>query len=148
LKRLYPVQPVIGVGAIILRPGKILLLKRRNAPAKGKWSIPGGVVEVGERLEDAVIRETKEETCLDVEAPRLLDVVYQVDRDEAGKVKYHFVIIDYLVKVKNGDLEATSDAEAVRFVAFDEVENYDLTPSFRRFFKKNRKKLEKAGSGQ
>jgi mutator protein MutT len=146
LKRLYPDQPVVGVGAIILSHGKILLLKRRNDPAKGKWTIPGGVVEVGESLEDAVIRETKEETCLGVEAPRLIDVVYQVDKDEAGRVKYHFVIIDYLVKAKHGEPEATSDAEDVRWVAFDEVEDHDLTPSFRRFFKKNRKKLEKASS--
>jgi mutator protein MutT len=148
LKRLYPDQPVVGVGALILSEGKILLEKRRNEPAKGKWSIPGGVVEVGESPEEAVIRETKEETGLDVEAPRLVDVVCQVDRDADGRVKYHFVIIDYLVKVRRGEAKATSDAEDVRWVAFDEVENYSLTPSFRRFFKKNRKRLERAGSAR
>jgi mutator protein MutT len=148
LKRLYPDQPVVGVGALILSEDRILLLKRKNEPARGKWSIPGGVVEVGESLEDAVVRETKEETGMDVEAPRLIDVVYQVDLDADGRVKYHFVIIDYLVKITHGEPQATSDAEDARWVAVDEVENYDLTPSFRRFFKKNRKKLEQAASAR
>jgi 8-oxo-dGTP diphosphatase len=146
LKRIYPDHPVVGVGALILQEGKILLEKRKNQPAKGKWSIPGGVVEVGEPLEEAVIRETLEETGLTVEEPRLVDVVYQVDRDEDGKVKYHFVIIDYLVKVKNGESAAASDAEELRWVALGEVETYDLTASFRRFFVKNKKKLEDASA--
>jgi len=142
VKRVYPDHPVVGVGAIVFQEGKILLEKRSNEPAKGKWSIPGGVVEVGEPLEEAVIRETLEETGLTVEEPRLVDLVYQVDRDEEGKVKYHFVIIDYLVKVKSGKPVAASDAEELRWVALDEVEAYNLTASFRRFFVKNKKKLE------
>jgi ADP-ribose pyrophosphatase YjhB (NUDIX family) len=142
LKRLYPDHPVVGVGAIVLREGKILLEKRSNEPARGKWSIPGGVVEVGEALEDAAIRDTLEETGLVVEEPRLIDVVCQVDRDAEGKVKYHFVIIDFLVKVKSGEPAAASDAEELRWVPLDEVEGYDLTASFRRFFVKNKKKLE------
>ena len=144
MKRVYPDHPVVGVGALILQEGKILLEKRRNQPAQGKWSVPGGVVEVGEPLEEAVIRETLEETGLVVEEPRLVDVVYQVDRDAEGKVKYHFVIIDYLVKVKTGEPMAASDAEELRWVALNEVETYDLTASFRRFFVKNKKKLEYA----
>lgn len=146
MKRVYPDHPVVGVGALILREDKILLEKRKNEPARGKWSIPGGVVEVGESLEDAVIRETLEETGLEVEVPTLIDIVYQVDRDGDGKVKYHFVIIDYLVHVKRGEPEAASDAEDLRWVAFDEVEKYDLTASFRRFFQKNKNKLENASA--
>jgi mutator protein MutT len=142
VKKLYPDLPIVGVGAVILSEGKILLEKRKNEPAKGKWTIPGGVVEVGESLEDAVIRETKEETGLEVEAPLFIDVVDQVDLDENGRVKYHFVIIDYHVKVKRGEPRAESDADALQWVTLDEVENYDLTPSFRRFFKQNKKKLE------
>jgi 8-oxo-dGTP diphosphatase len=145
LKRLYPDQPVVGVGAVILREGKILLEKRRNEPARGKWTIPGGAVEVGERLEDAVVRETFEETGLEVQAPRLLDVVDQVDLDEESKVKFHFVIIDFVLKVKEGVPVAASDAAALQWVPLGEVEGYDLTPSFRRFFKKNRLQLEAAG---
>jgi 8-oxo-dGTP diphosphatase len=142
VKKLYPDHPIVGVGAVIIDRGKLLLEKRGNEPAKGKWSIPGGVVELGESLEDAVIRETKEETCLDVEAPRLIDVVYQVDLDEEGRVKYHFVIIDYFVTVKDGQVKAASDADELQWVAIEEVEKYDLTASFRRFFQKNKKKIE------
>ena len=94
----------------------------------------------------AVIRETKEETCLDVENPELIDVVDNVDLDEQGKVKYHYVIIDYLVHVKAGNIQAASDAAELRWVPFDEVENYNLTASFRRFFVQNREKLEKSNS--
>ena len=146
MKRLYPDQPVVGIGAVIIQDGKIALIKRGNEPSKGKWTIPGGLVELGECLEAAVIRETKEEVCLDVEKPCLLDVVDNVDLDEQGKVKYHYVIIDYLVHVKAGTIEAASDAEELRWVLFDEVEKYNLTASFRRFFVKNREKLEKSNS--
>jgi 8-oxo-dGTP diphosphatase len=142
VKKLYPDLPIVGVGAVIIDHGKLLLEKRGNEPAKGKWSIPGGVVELGESLENAVIRETKEETCLDIEAPHLIDVVYQVDLDEQGRVKYHFVIIDYFVTVKGGQVKAASDADELQWVALEEVEKYNLTASFRRFFQKNKKKIE------
>ena len=146
MKRLYPDQPVVGIGAVIIQNGKLALIKRGNEPSKGKWSIPGGHVELGENLKDAVIRETKEETCLDVENPQLIDVVENVDLDEAGKIKYHYVIVDYLVHVKSGNIQAASDAAELRWVPFDEVENYNLTASFRVFFRQNREKLEKLSS--
>ena len=146
MKRLYPDQPVVGIGAVIIKDGKIALIKRGNEPSKGKWTIPGGLVELGETLEVAVIRETKEETCLDVKNPRVIDVVDNVDLDEQGKIKYHYVIIDYLVEVISGEIEAASDAEELRLVPFGEVENYNLTASFRVFFRQNREKLEKVNS--
>ena len=146
MKRLYPNQPVVGVGAIIIREGRIALIKRGNEPSKGKWTIPGGLVELGESPEQAVIRETKEEVCLDVEKPTLIDVVSNVDLDESGRVKYHYVIIDYLVQVKNGTAEAASDAVELRWIPFEEVERYDLTASFRVFFRHNKERLEKANS--
>ena len=142
MKRLYPDQPVLGVGALVLNEGKILLEKRKNEPGRGKWSIPGGVVDLGESPEQAVIREAKEETCIEVDAPHLVDVVSDVSLDEAGKVKYHFVIIDYLVTVKHGEPQAASDADALVWVPFSEVETYDLTRAFRNFFRRNRQLLE------
>ncbi len=148
MKRLYPDQPVVGIGAVIIKDDKIALIKRGNEPSKGKWTIPGGLVELGESLESAVIRETKEETLLDIENPQLIGVVDNVDLDEQGKVKYHYVIIDYLVHVKAGNIQAASDAEELRWVPFGEVENYNLTSSFRIFFRENREKLEKANSYQ
>ena len=146
MKRIYPDQPIIGIGIVIVRNCHIVLIKRGNEPSKGKWTIPGGLVELGESVEAAVIREAKEETCLDVEKPELIDVVGNIDFDEAGKIKYHYVIVDYLVHVKGGDIKAASDAEELLWVPFDEVESYNLTASFRLFFRKNRKKLEKANS--
>jgi mutator protein MutT len=146
MKRLYPDQPVIGIGAVIVKEGEIALIKRGNEPSKGKWTIPGGLVELGENLEAAVIRETKEEVCLDVENPQLIDVVDNIDLDEHGKVKYHYVIIDYLVHVKSGNIQAASDAEELRWVPFVEVESYNLTASFRIFFRNNKERLKKTSS--
>jgi len=146
VKRLYPSQPIVGVGAIIICDGKILLEKRKNEPGKGKWSIPGGLVELGESVEQTVIREVKEETGLEVEKPEHIDVVDNITRDENGEIKYHFVIIDYFVKLKGGTMKAMSDAEELRWVTFDDVEKYDLTITFREFFQRNRQKLEKLNS--
>ena len=146
MKRLYPDQPIVGIGAVIIQNGKIVLIKRGNEPSKGKWTIPGGLVELGESLEAAVIRETKEEVCLDVDDPSLIGVVDNVDLDEQGKIKYHYVIIDYLVHVIAGTIQAASDAAELRWVPFDEVESYNLTASFRLFFNNNREKLAQANS--
>ena len=143
MSRLYPNRPIVGVGAIIIQNGKILLEKRKNDPGRGKWSIPGGIVELGESLEQTVIREVQEETGLVVDAPELIDVVGQAALDESGKVKYHFVIVDYLVKLKGGTARAASDAAELEWALLDEVEQKDLTKSFRSFFEKNRKRLEK-----
>jgi 8-oxo-dGTP diphosphatase len=146
MKRLYPDQPVVGIGAVIIKEGEIALIKRGNEPSKGKWAIPGGLVELGENLEAAVIRETKEEVCLEVENPQLIDVVDNIDLDEQGKVKYHYIIIDYLVHVKSGNIQAASDAEELRWVPFVEVESYNLTASFRIFFRNNKERLKKTSS--
>lgn len=138
----YPKKPVVGVGAIILDGDKILLEKRKNDPSKGKWTVPGGLVELGETVEQAVVREVNEETRLEVYDPRLVDVVNYISLDEKSAVEYHFVIIDYLVTVRGGKPKAASDAADLKWVPFNEVEEYDLTESFRRFFQRNRQKLE------
>jgi 8-oxo-dGTP diphosphatase len=145
VKRLYPDQPIVGVGGVILNNDAILLEKRKNEPGRGKWTIPGGLVELGEHLEQAVVREVEEETtlkCVKNEAPQLIDVVDNIDLDEQGKVKYHFVIIDYIVKVKDTAFKVASDAADLKWVPLDEVEQYDLTSSFRLFFRRNRPRLE------
>jgi len=146
VKRLYPKQPIVGVGAVITCNGKILLEKRKYDPGRGKWSIPGGLIELGESVEQTVVREVLEETGLEVGSPRHIDVVDNVVKDDNGDVKYHFIILDYFVKLRGGTLKAASDAEDLKWVSFDEVEKYDLTKTFRAFFKRNRQTLEKLDS--
>lgn len=146
MKRLYPDQPFVGIGAIIICDGKILLEKRKNDPGKGQWSVPGGLVELGESIEQTVLREVREETGLEVEKPEHIDVVDNVDLDEQGKIRYHFVIVDYFVKLKGGTAEAASDAEELRWVQLGDVEKYDLTRTFRAFFQRNRQKLNSLNS--
>lgn len=146
LNRLYPEQPLVGIGAIIICNGKILLEKRKGDPGRGKWTVPGGLVELGESAEQTVMREVREETNLEVEQPELIDVINSVTTDENGKIRYHFVIVDYFVKLTGGRLEAADDAAELRWVKFSKVENYDLTKSFREFFQRNRQELEKLNS--
>ncbi len=146
MKRLYPNQPLVGIGAVLVCNGKILLEKRKNDPGKGKWSIPGGLVDLGENLEQTVIREVKEETQLDVENPELIDAVDNVTVDDDGQVKYHFVIVDYFVRLKGGTIKASSDAEDLQWTSFDEVEKLVLTKTFREFFLRNRSQLEQMSS--
>lgn len=141
--RLYPDKPIVGIGAIIVCDGKMLLEKRKNDPGKGRWSVPGGVVELGENVTQTVIREVKEETGLDVAEPEHIDVVDQITRDEDGRIKYHFVIIDYLVDLKGGTLKAASDADELEWVSLDDVEKCDLTGTFRAFFERNKELLKK-----
>ena len=146
MRRVYPKRPFVGVGALIIRDGKILLERRGNQPGRGQWSIPGGLVELGESVEQTVTREVKEETGLEVERPEHVDVVDNVELDKEGRVKYHFVIIDFLVKLKAGEPRAASDAAELRWVSFKEVGKYDLTPTFRAFFQRNRQRLEQLNS--
>ncbi|MEM3578403.1 MAG: NUDIX hydrolase [Candidatus Bathyarchaeia archaeon] len=141
VKRLYPKQPVVGVGAVIIQNRKILLEKRKSEPGRGKWSIPGGLVELGESVSQTVVREVAEETGLEVCEPELIDIVDNVVRDANGEVKYHFVIIDFFVKLKGGELKAQSDAEELCWVQLSEVEKYDLTKTFRAFLHRNYQKL-------
>jgi len=141
VKRLYPKQPIVGVGAVIIFDGKILLEKRKNEPGKGKWSIPGGLVEVGEKAEQTVMREVREETGLYVEKPVNIDIVDNIIKNVNGEIKYHFIILDYFVKLKGGKLEVGSDAGELRWVALNEVEKHDLTITFREFFQRNKEKL-------
>lgn len=146
MSRVYPKLPIVGVGVILVCEGRILLAKRKNEPGKDKWSVPGGIVELGETLEQTVVREAREETGLIVEEPEPIDVISQVTLDENSKIKYHFIIIDYFVRFKNAAAEAGSDVGELEWVALDQVEKKDLTKSFRVFFQKNEEKLKKLNS--
>src|SRR5690348_13495424 len=109
MKRDYPDRPIIGVGAVIVQGGRALLVRRNTEPLKGEWSVPGGVLELGETLRDGVRREALEETGLKVEPGEVLEVFDSIFRDHQGRTQYHYVLIDYLCRVVGGDAVAGSD---------------------------------------
>jgi len=143
LRRKYPKQPIVSVGAVLIHEGKILLVKRGVEPGRGMWSIPGGAVELGERVEDALIREVREECGLEVEINRILDVVDNIVLNSRNSVQFHYTILNFLVQLKGGTLKPADDVANARWVPLDEAENYDLTPSFRSFFRKHKNELER-----
>jgi len=144
MKREYPVQPIVGVGAVVVDSGKILLVQRGVEPSLGKWSFPGGAVELGEAVRFAVIRETKEETCLDIELIQdtPMDAYDIFERDKQGKLWYHYVLLQFLAKPITGTLKPTSDAKDAKWVALKEINNYDLADSVRLFIQKHLKQLQ------
>ena len=115
VEREFPISPLVGVGGVVVHENRVLLVQRGREPLKGQWSIPGGLIDVGESLREAVIREVKEETGLDVEPVELVELLDRIYR-EGEKVRYHYVIADYLCRVTGGALGAASDADAVRWV--------------------------------
>ena len=121
----FPAAPVVGVGAVVVRDGKALIVKRAHEPRKGEWSLPGGRVELGESLEHATRREIKEETGLDVEVGPLVEVFDRVHRLD-GRVRYHFVIVDYLCRCDGGEACAGDDAEDVAWVTAGELEAFGV----------------------
>ena len=127
MKREYPDVPIVGVGAIIRDGARIVLIRRDREPAKGRWSFPGGVVELGETVREAVCREVLEETGLEVEVGDLVAVVDRIQRDEAGRVQYHYVILDFLARPVGGSLQAADDAGEVRWAGLAELDGMDVT---------------------
>lgn len=127
MPRRYPSAPVCAVGALIYRGSQILLVRRGKAPSLGKWSVPGGRLRLGETLEAAVIRETREETCLVVRPLRIGKVVEHLLRDERGDIEYHYVIVDFVCQVIDGSPQPASDVSDVRYVETSELSQWDMT---------------------
>ena len=115
MQREFPLSPLVGVGAVVVDEGRVLLVRRGSEPLKGHWTLPGGVLEVGETLVEGVVREVREETGLLVEPIELVELLERIHREER-RVRYHYVIADYLCRVTGGELRAASDADAVRWV--------------------------------
>jgi len=128
LRREYPERPIVGVGAVIINQERVLLVKRGNPPLQGSWSLPGGVVEVGETLREATQREAREETGLTVEAGEVIEVLDRIIRDDNGKgsVHYHYVLIDFLCRLRGGELLAGGDAAAAEWATEDELKKFKL----------------------
>jgi 8-oxo-dGTP diphosphatase len=140
MKREYPESPLVGVGAVVVdcreadllpndcldKSRRVLLIRRGTPPLLGEWSLPGGVLECGETLREAVVREAREETGLVVEPGEMLGIYERVIRDDDKRVRYHFVLIDFLCRRLSGDLKAGSDAADVRWFTREELPALNL----------------------
>lgn len=135
--REYPLRPIVGVGGVVLvtdretwsveHPG-VVLIRRRYPPMAGSWSLPGGTLEVGETLTEGLAREVREETGLDIDVGALLEVFDRMTPDGAGRIQYHYVLIDYVCRVRGGTICAGSDVTAAEIVDPASLEAYELTP--------------------
>lgn len=128
MSREYPKGPIIGVGGVVIQEGRVLLVRRGQAPLRGEWSIPGGALELGETLHQGLRREMLEETGLEVAPVEMLEVLDRILRDDERRVRYHYVLIDYLCTPVSGQARAASDAEECRWVRPDELSGYQLRP--------------------
>ena len=126
MKREYPETPLVGVGAIIVEDGRVALVKRGHPPLLGEWSIPGGVMEVGETVREAAVREACEETGLKVETQELLGIYDRLLRDENGRVQYHYLLVDFLCHRVSGELCAAGDADETRWFSPEEIDQLPL----------------------
>ncbi len=125
-RREYPDRPIVGVGAVIVDQGRVLLVKRGSPPLLGEWSLPGGVVELGETLRAAAEREALEETGLIVNAGEVLEVLDRIVPDKDGAPQYHYVLIDFLCTVHGGELRAGGDAADVSWAGETELGKFKL----------------------
>ena len=128
MKREYPQFPITAVsGAVFDLQGRILLVCRANPPAQGKWSLPGGVVQLGETLEGALKREISEECGLEIQVGPIVCASSRIIHDEENRIRYHYVLLDYLCRSDSGEVTVGSDASEARWIYVDDVEDYDLT---------------------
>lgn len=126
MSREYPDRPFVGVGVVIWRGDEVLLIERGKGPVSGNWSLPGGKQELGETVQETAHREIKEETGVDIEIVCLLDVVDLVRRDDAGRVRFHYTLVDFTARWTAGEPVAGDDAADARWVRLDELDDYNL----------------------
>jgi len=142
MKRSYPEQPIAGIGAVIVDAGRALLVRRATEPLKGEWSVPGGMLELGEKLRDGVRREALEETGLIVEPGEVLDVFDSILTDDRGRTEYHYVLVDYLCRPISGEATAGTDVSDVRWVCEENLPSMHLRASIEQVVRKG---LARAG---
>lgn len=127
MSRRYPTQPLVGVALVVFDGERVLLVERAHPPAQGQWTVPGGLVEVGETVAEAALRELREETGLTVDVGPIVEVVERILRDADGRVEYHYIIVDLLGRSPRGEPRAGSDSAEVRWVAPSELTALPLT---------------------
>ncbi|RLF12005.1 MAG: hypothetical protein DRJ98_02065 [Thermoprotei archaeon] len=137
MKRVYPTAPLVGVGVLVLDGDRILMIRRRGEPDVGLWTIPGGLVELGEKVEDAAVREVEEETGIKVKLKRLLDVVNKIVLDEDGRVKYHFVIVDFLGEPLNLQVKPSPEVLDAAWVKLSDLQTMPITSTLRELLTKH-----------
>jgi len=126
VKREYPESPIVGVGGVIFEGASVLLAKRGQEPAKGTWSLPGGAVELGEKVIDALKREIREEIGIEIEVVGLVRVLDRVLCDEEERIRYHYVIVDYWGWKVSGEPKPGSDTSDICFVPLEEIQKKDI----------------------
>lgn len=126
MNRSYPERPIVGVGGVIIHEGRALIVQRAGEPRKGEWTVPGGVLEVGETLRSGVEREVLEETGLVVRAGAVVDVFENIWPDAEGRTQFHYVLIDFLCELVSGELKVASDASDARWIGIEELDSWEL----------------------
>ena len=124
--REYPNRPFVGVGAVVVDSGRILMIKRGKPPRMGDWSLPGGAQKLGEVVDETARREVGEETGLEVEILGLIDVVDSIRKDDDGAVQFHYTLVDVLARPYGGELRAGGDAMDARWFARAELDGMKL----------------------
>jgi len=140
--REYPERPIVGVGAVILDRDRVLLVRRGNEPLKGEWSLPGGAVETGETLEAAIAREVLEETGLEVEVGPMIDVLDRIRNDPDGRVRYHYVLIDFVCRPTGGTLCCATDAADATWAQLADLDRFGLAEATLAMIHKGVKRVE------
>jgi ADP-ribose pyrophosphatase YjhB (NUDIX family) len=134
--REYPDHPIVGVAAIVLRSDQVLLVLRGREPARGLWGLPGGMLELGETAVAGVRREVLEECGVEVEIGPLVGVFEPMQRDDAGRLRYHYVVLDYLATYVSGELRAADDADDARWVELDKLDHLPMLAETKAMIKK------------
>ena len=127
MQRRYPERPIVAVGAIVVRNGRVLLARRGKEPSYGLWSVPGGAVRLGERLKAAAAREIREECGIEIELTDVIEVIERLHRDGDGRIRYHYVIVDYLARWVAGDIQPSDEVLETRWVTPEEFPGYQMT---------------------
>lgn len=134
--REYPSRPIPGVGVVVRKGDTVLVIQRGNPPRRGDWGIPGGAVELGETLRDAAVREVREECGIEIALGDAIDTWDVIQRDDDGRVQYHYVLVDFVADYVRGDLRAASDVLDARWLSITELSAFPLPDKTREVIRK------------